>query len=331
MFEFAMSGVNAYEIARMLNSDMIPTKSQYKKLEKGYKTWDTVAVDFDNAFWTDTSVRKVIQDEVYIGTVISGKFKRPSIGNKKIKSNPKSEWICVPDMHEPIVTKEEFARADKMIRMPRRNKTVPKERYLYAKVRCHCCNRSLIRWRGKSPIYFCETPKFKPSPDCVTEPVSELQIEEALLSAIKAQATSVIDMDKARIRKNEQIAERKQELQKAARRYEGSVNNLTSVRQDYYEKLKDDEISRDEYFTQRDSINEQIEILNAKTEEAKTLIAECDALMSDMAHVADEWHNALDIESLSKELVDVLVDSIIVYDSEHIEIHWKFAYEYAAS
>jgi len=52
--------------------------------------------------------------------------------------------------------------------------------------------------------------------------------------------------------------------------------------------------------------------------------------MTDMAHVTEEWRVALNVESLSKELVDALVESIIVYDSEHIEIKWKFADEYEA-
>ena len=180
-------------------------------------------------------------------------------------------------------------------------------------------------------MYVCGTPRFKPSPNCVTEPVSEIDIEEVLLSAIRAQASSVFDMDKARIKKNKQIADKKQEHQKAIRRYEGMVSSLIATRQEHYERLKDEQISRDEFSTLRDSINEQIDRLNIKIEETKTLIADCDALTSDMAQTVVEWHNALCIESLSKELVDALVDSIIVFDSEHIEIRWKFADEYAMS
>jgi len=325
MFELAMSGMDAYEIARTLNADMTPTKAQYKKHMKGYTTWDKRAADIDNSFWNDVSVRKVIQNEVYIGTVVAGKSFRPNLAENRFKQRPRSEWICVPDMHEPIVMKEEFELANKLIRMPRRKKTEPKERYLYSKVRCHCCNRSLKRLRYKSPVFACDTPRFKPSPDCVTEPVSELQIEEALLSAIRAQAPAVMDMDKARIKKNGQISERKQELQKAVRRYEGMVNKLMVERQEHYERFKDGLINRDEYFSLRDSVNEQIDELNAKVEEIKAFISDCDALMTDMAHVTEEWRVALNVESLSKELVDALVESIIVYDSEHIEIKWKFA------
>jgi len=331
MFELAKSGVNAYEIAKILNDDMIPTKSQYKKQVNGYITWDTVSVNFDDAFWTDTAVRKVIQDEVYIGTVVSGKYKRPNIGDKNIKCNPKSEWICVPDKHDPIVSKEDFTLANKNIRIERRKRTEPKERFLYAKVRCHCCNKALVRWKGKIPTYFCNTPRFKPSPDCVTEPVSEIQIEEVLLSAIKAQASSVIDMDKARVKKSGQITERKQELQKMVRRHKGTISSLTASRQEQYERYAEEIISQSEYFFLRDPINEQIEGLAAKIGEVEKLIADCDTLMTDMAHVTETWYEALYTPCLSREMADALVDSIIVYDSEHLEIRWKFADEYAVS
>jgi len=330
MFELAMSGVNAYEIARILNADMIPTRARYKKQKEGYQTWDSVAADFDNTFWTDTTVRKVIQDEVYIGTVVSGKYKRAGIGDKNIIVNPKSEWICVPDMHEPLVSKEEFELANRLYRISKRKKTDPKERFLYAKVRCHCCKLALVRQKGKSPSYICDTPRFKPSPECVTEPVSEIQIEEALLSAIKVQAASVIDMDKARIKKNGQVTDKKQELKKAVRRYEGMINSLTAARQEHYERYAEGQISRDEYFALRDPINEQIEGLNTKIEETKDIIKDCDTLSVDMASVTESWYKALDIDCLSRELVDALVDCIIVYDSEHIEIRWNFADLYAS-
>jgi hypothetical protein len=332
MFALAISGKTAYEIAQILNAEMTPTKAQYKKHEMGYTTWDTRAIDIDNSFWNDVSVRKVIQNEVYTGTVVSGKTWRPDITEKRFRQKPKGEWICVPDMHEAIVSKEDFALANKLLTMSRRKKTNPKERYLYAKVRCHCCKRSLLRMRSaKSPRYVCGTPRFKPSPDCITEPVSELQIEEALLSAIRAQATTVIDMDKARVKKNGQIAGRKQELIKAVRRYEGTIKSLTAARQEQYERYVDEKIGLAEFTAQKASLNEQIEGLAAKIEEVNILIAGCDDLMTDMAHVTEEWRNALNVENLSKELVDALVDSITVYDSEHIEIRWRFADEYAMS
>jgi DNA invertase Pin-like site-specific DNA recombinase len=332
MFELALSGMDAYEIARTLNADMTPTKAQYKKHMKGYTTWDKRAADIDNSFWNDVSVRKVIQSEVYTGTVVSGKSYRPNLAEHRFKQKPRSEWICVPDMHEPIVTREEFELANKLIRVPRRKKTEPKERYLYAKLRCHCCKRSLIRCsRGKSPEYVCNTPRFKPSPDCVSEPVSELQIEEALLSAIRAQATSVIDMDKARVKKNEQITARRQELQKTARRYDGMVKNFEAERQAQYERYADRQISQDEFASIKASFNERIDVLIEKTAGIQALISDCDAMMTDMAHTTEIWHDALNIKCLSKELVDALVDSIIVYDGEHIEIRWKFADEYAMS
>jgi DNA invertase Pin-like site-specific DNA recombinase len=331
MFALAISGKAAFEIAQILNAEMTPTKAQYKKHEMGYATWDKRTIDIDNSFWSDKSVRKVIQNDVYIGTVVSGKTERQTFGDKKFRQKPRSEWICVPDMHEPIVSKEDFELANKLLVMPRRKKNAPKERYLYAKVRCHCCKRSLLRLRSKSPEYACETPRFKPSPNCVTEPVSELKIEEALLLAIRAQAASVIDMDKARAKKNGQITERKLELQKILRRLDGMVNNLTTARQEQYERYADGNIGLDEFTAQKASFNEQIEGHIAKIEEVKSLIDGCDALITDMAHVTEEWRNALNIECLSKELVDALVDSITVYDSEHIEIRWRFADEYALS
>ena len=56
------------------------------------------------------------------------------------------------------------------------------------------------------------------------------------------------------------------------------------------------------------------------------MISESETMLSDMATVTDEWHRALKVERLSKELVDTLVDSIIVYDGRLIK--WKYADQY---
>jgi DNA invertase Pin-like site-specific DNA recombinase len=329
MFDLAMSGKTANEIAQILNADRTPTRAQNKKQQTGYTTWNSGTTDIDNAFWSDGTVRKVIQDMVYTGTVVSGKYAYKSFNDRQVKRIPKSDWVFVPDMHEAIVSKDEFELANKLLSMKRSRKTPYRERFLYSKVRCHCCKHALVRHRAtKAPYFVCGTPRVKESPNCVTEPISENAIEEALLSAIRLQAPAVIDMDKARLQKNEQLAKRKQELQQTIRRCEGTIRTLTTARQEQYERYVDGKTGIDEFTLQKAEINEQIEAQTVKAEELKLLIASCDELVTDMTEVTEGWQKALNIECLSKELVDALVDEIIVYDSEHIEIRWRLADEY---
>jgi DNA invertase Pin-like site-specific DNA recombinase len=101
MFDLAMSGIDAYKIAKILNDDMTPTKAQYKKHSKGYTTWDKRTIDIDNSFWTDTYVRKVIGDETYVGTVVSGKVRSQGVGSRRMKFNEEKPDVILLDVMMP--------------------------------------------------------------------------------------------------------------------------------------------------------------------------------------------------------------------------------------
>jgi site-specific DNA recombinase len=58
--------------------------------------------------WTQITVRRMLENDVYIGTVRWGQTKR--VGKKVIK-RPKKDHIIVPDAHAPLVDKETFEKA----------------------------------------------------------------------------------------------------------------------------------------------------------------------------------------------------------------------------
>ena len=53
------------------------------------------------------TIRKITQDEVYIGKRIHGRLKRDRIGRDK-KACPKEDWLIIENAHPPIIDKELF-------------------------------------------------------------------------------------------------------------------------------------------------------------------------------------------------------------------------------
>ena len=60
---------------------------------------------------------------MYVGCMVQGRQYTPSYRSKKREPVPKEDWIVVPDMHEPIVTRELFDEAQK--KMQARKKVPP--------------------------------------------------------------------------------------------------------------------------------------------------------------------------------------------------------------
>ena len=56
--------------------------------------------------WRDSTIYYILRQEVYTGAIVQGKTTNISYKNKKRIKLPRSEWIVVPNMHEPIIDEE---------------------------------------------------------------------------------------------------------------------------------------------------------------------------------------------------------------------------------
>lgn len=64
--------------------------------------------------WSPSTIKKILANEAYIGTLIQGKEQKISYKDRKMRPVPKTDWICVPDHHEAIINKEVFERAGQL-------------------------------------------------------------------------------------------------------------------------------------------------------------------------------------------------------------------------
>ena len=77
VFELACEGCGTGKIAKILNQEKIPTPGRYKNQEKlQYHIID------GEGYWDSSKVRKVLQNKVYLGTVVNGKNRvKSTLGN----------------------------------------------------------------------------------------------------------------------------------------------------------------------------------------------------------------------------------------------------------
>ena len=111
IYRMYLSGYGGTVISRILNEEQIPAPAKYKKevLKNGYP-WNV-----GKGLWTPATVRGILKNPVYTGAVVIRKFDKPSCKLKYRKAIPLEELELIPDAHEAIISKEEFAQgtADK--------------------------------------------------------------------------------------------------------------------------------------------------------------------------------------------------------------------------
>ena len=121
IFEYAVNGMNAADIARELSRQQIPTPGEHKA-RKGIKTHD---VSRTHGMWCNSTVLRILADERYMGTYVIGKREVTEIGGHKMRSKEESDWIKIPNHHIPLVNEEIFSKANASIqrfKIPNRKK-----------------------------------------------------------------------------------------------------------------------------------------------------------------------------------------------------------------
>ena len=68
-----------------------------------------------NGVWRPQTVRDILTDEMYLGHMVQGKWKKLSYNSKKLVSLPKSEWIIVKNKHEAIIDQNTFDEVQKFL------------------------------------------------------------------------------------------------------------------------------------------------------------------------------------------------------------------------
>lgn len=63
--------------------------------------------------WSRSTVSRILRNECYLGAAVQGKREKISYKSKRLRERERSDWIVVYDVNPPIVTREEFERANR--------------------------------------------------------------------------------------------------------------------------------------------------------------------------------------------------------------------------
>lgn len=105
-----LNGMKLAEIARTLKNEGILSPSQYRYFNIGDKEKFDKAKD-----WYYVQVKDILKDQQYVGDSVHGKSGGKLGEHRTKRRNDKEDWIIIPDTHEAIVSREEFAIVQKMI------------------------------------------------------------------------------------------------------------------------------------------------------------------------------------------------------------------------
>lgn len=106
MFLWKLEGMYNSQIANRLNEQNIPAPMKYL-----YECGIVSSKRFANNVWQVITIQVLLSNRTYTGDLTQGKKRRYLAENQaKVRKLPKDEWIVVKNTHEPIISRELFAK-----------------------------------------------------------------------------------------------------------------------------------------------------------------------------------------------------------------------------
>ncbi|MBP1548248.1 MAG: recombinase family protein [Oscillospiraceae bacterium] len=328
-------GKTINQIANGLKEDMVLIPTAYKQqngliniqelpLEKCYN-------------WTSTTIRGILDNPSYIGTVVNFKSYAPSFKNKKRIPNSIEDCVTFENAHEPIIDSDTWGVAQKLRNGKRRNPRIGGIALFSGYVFCADCGKKLYLIRisndRSKDHYNCSTYR-KKSKCCSAHYIKEQVLKEIILSELKeitsfakAYENDFIEMlqngsqnETERLRKslNKDMALAKKRLQEldtiTARLYEDNITGKITL--DVFNRLSSI------YVSEQAELQKTITAQTAKL----TKLSEKQANINGFLSVVKKY---TEITELTPAILGEFVDKIVVHErnksnkTQKIDIYYK--------
>ena len=338
IFEKFVSGESIIGITKDLNEMGIPNPSMYKQI-KGYK-YRHPAGKINDGLWPDSSVRRILRNEMYIGNMVQGKNTTVSYKIKQCRAVPKEEWYIVEGTHEPIIDKETFEKAQALFNRNIRKSPQKKEVDLFSGlVRCADCMRIMSKKSNKHPYgeyhyYRCTTARKMKSGACTSHTIRIDKLEEAVLVFLRKMIEVAAEYDEI-LKKINSDSKRKSKsniLEKALENQIAQKEKTDKMILELYPDWKNGMLSRQEYLDLKadllgksEKLEESINSLKKTAEDYRNGIDENNSFVSSFKKIGS-------LEKLTRPVLTELIEEILVHEGGNITVRLKCsdAFEQAA-
>ncbi len=334
IFGWKIEGEAVSAIAKKLNDLHILSPKEYKKsLGLNYRGGFTRG---NGSKWSSPSVRRILTDEVYLGHLVQGKTERINYKVKKAMKKPKEEWVKVENTHEPIISADDFAVVQNLLKADGRvslekNEISPFMGLLF----CGDCQEQMVRrvnrYKETKKVYYICSTKNR-GEGCSRHSVEETALKEATETAVRCYANFFLDQE----RLSEQAKGREVSRQ-AVMDSNKEIARLKKEQDKYYslcqwlnEDLRTGVVTKEEYERLHDQFRQKAENLSAAREKQEQLVGEMLKLRQLSAGRLGAFKASPKLGEIDRRALTSLVKRIRVYEGKRVEIEFYFTDRFEA-
>lgn len=336
IFELSKQGNSVHQIARTLCEDGILIPRAYRAMKNG--TLDTSTGFKFPTDWVGKNVKMILENQVYLGHMVSHKTQTKSFKNRKLVSVPKEEWIIVRNTHEAIVDEETFELVQKFISVKKRPNKTGRPNMFVGLVKCPDCGRNMAfsNPHGREPRFRCRT-YARNSNLCTTHAISYDALQQIVMGDIQKNIKRMEALGNQFIEEMQELSEKggsqkierfRQDMEKTEKR----IAEIDSVIMKLFEQNALGKIS-DERFEKMSLAyeNEQKELAQ-KRDDLKARISTEEKKTQSTNQFLETIRKYETVTELNRSMLVELIDSIYVYQAEgtgkdrkqKVEINYRF-------
>ena len=328
VFSLYSQGYGKTAIARILNDRGIPNPTQYK-VQQGiaYKTPPHKL----GTQWKYFSISDMLENEMYIGNMVQGKYGSISFRTKKNKPKPKEEWIRVEGTHEAIIDIDLWNSVQS-----RRNSNYKpfkggKIGLFAKKCKCKYCGYTMKSSKSHGDRYLRCSTRHIAKDSCVGSFISENVLKRIVLKELNTMIDKYLNKDQ--LEENlilKQLDNEKQQLQKVISQYKSNINRYSKAFKDLFMQKVNGHITQEEFVSLSADLRKDKENIEALLLEKQKKLLELNngqEILKSKRQILEQYVN---VTELSREMIEHLIDYIVVGQKDpitkkkSIEIHWKF-------
>lgn len=316
IFQMAASGMGQLRIAKRLNEELIPCPSEYKRLmgeryTNGQKLETT-------CYWTYATIHRMLKNEIYLGSMVANRYERPAM-HGKARAADKADWIVVPGMHEPLISRELWDTVQAQVAKNTRTLDFSGHVSLFAGfLFCGDCGRAMCKTaRGRRVSYSCGSYHRYGAAACSSHYIRQDLLEEIILRDLNRVIRAVPDL-RALAAKSRRTAAPPDNEEKLLHH---ALTRIRRLKQSAYEDYKDGLLSKEDFLRYKADYDGQEESLCRRLSRTQTSSAARPAAAS----WGEELAAAGSLSTLDRATLAQTVKRIRVFEDKRIEITYLFS------
>lgn len=332
IFEWKVNeGLGNLSICHRLNDMGIlsPTGYKRKKLNQNYSNAQIIQEDYS---WSPSTIRNILKNDIYIGNITQGKRRVKSYKIHKVEKVPEDEWITVENMHEPIIDKELFDKAQKIGKVDTRVQKTGELSMWAGILKCADCGHSMHKKYCKNKngavyeYYICGTYRKKSNKLCTKHTLKVEELENAVKEAVKLHIKMLVDVENILEVINKLNTKKilNENIENIGKTKENEIKKISDLKRCLYEDWKNNDITREEYLEYKEKYDKDIErikniIINLKEqkENKKEIVTKNNLWI-------ENFKLYKNITELDRDVITELIDYIEVHENNQLTIHFKF-------